>query len=48
MMGKHISTYVKTDPQLEGDASQGKILLNGVQAVALCDTGFCLSSCSET
>jgi hypothetical protein len=47
MRGQHIGTHVKIDPQLVGEPSEVKILLNGLETLALCDTGFCVSTCSE-
>ena len=35
------------DPKLVGEASEVNVLVNGFEVKALCDTGSCVSTCSE-
>jgi len=41
------TTDKKMDPKLVGDTSEVKVKVDGIDAAALCDTGSCVSTCSE-
>lgn len=48
MKGQHTGTHVRPDPQLVGESAEVSVIVNGKETVALCDTGSCVSTCSQS
>lgn len=48
MAGHDTGTPTKADPKLVGETSEVQIEVNGIATTGLCDTGSCVSTCSET
>ena len=47
MAGQDSDMKNQADPKLVGEALEVSILVNGIATTALCDTGSCVSTCSE-
>ena len=47
MAGQDSDIKNQADPKLVGEALEVSILVNGITTTALCDTGSCVSTCSE-
>lgn len=45
---KHGTVNYVQDPQLVGETALVPVTINGVRSSALCDTGSCVSTCSES
>jgi len=48
MAGHNTGTNTQKDPQLVGEPAEVDMLVNGVKTTGLCDTGSCISCCSES
>ncbi|KAH3851362.1 hypothetical protein DPMN_093842 [Dreissena polymorpha] len=47
MSGQYSDTSSKYDPKLIGEAAEVRVFINNIMTNALCDTGSCVSTCSE-
>ena len=47
MAGQDGDKKKKTDPKLVGETSEVTVMINNKETSALCDTGSCVSTCSE-